>query len=132
MTMGTGFSWDKSTKHKLNTHSSTESEIVAVDNLILQILWARLFMKAQGFAVSDNILYQDNKSAVLLEMNGRASSSKRTRHIEIRYYYVADQVAKGDLRVVWCPTDEMIADFLTKPLQGKAFVKFWDLLMGEV
>jgi hypothetical protein len=87
-------------------------------------------MKAQGFAVSNNILCQNNKSAMLLETNGRASSSKRTRHIEIRYYYVADRVAKGDLRVVWCPTDEMIADFLTKPLQGKAFVKFWDLLMG--
>jgi hypothetical protein len=89
-------------------------------------------MKAQGFAVSNNILYQDNKSAMLLEMNGQALSSKRTRHIKIRYYYVADQVAKGDLRVVWCPTDEMIADFLTKPLQGKAFVKFRDLLMGTV
>jgi len=72
------------------------------------------------------------KIAMQLEMNGRASSSKRTRHIEIRYYYVADRVDKGDLRVVWCPTDEMIADFLTKPLQGKAFVKFWDLLMGAV
>jgi hypothetical protein len=36
------------------------------------------------------------------------------------------------LRVVWCPMDKMIADFLTKPLQGKAFVKFWDLLMGAV
>ena len=72
------------------------------------------------------------KIAMLLETNGRASSSKRTRHIEIRYYYVANQVAKGDLRVVWCPTDKMIADFLTKPLQGKAFVKFWDLLMGAV
>ncbi len=77
-----------------------------------------LFLKAQGFAVGDNILYQDNKSAMLLETNGRASSSKRTRHIEIRYNYVADQVAKGDLRVVWCPTDKMIADFLTKPLKG--------------
>ena len=132
MTMGTGFPLDKSTKHKLNTRSSTESEIVAVDDLIPQILWVRLFLKAQGFAVSDNILYQDNKSAMLLETNGRASSSKRTRHIEIRYYYVANRVAKGDLRVVWCPTDEMIADFLTKPLQGKAFVKFWDLLMGAV
>jgi hypothetical protein len=70
-----------------------ESEIVAVDGLIPQILWVRLFMKAQGIAVSDNILYQDNKSAMLLETNGQASSSKRTRHIEIRYYYVADQVA---------------------------------------
>ena len=82
--------------------------------------------------MSDNILYQDNKSAMLLELNGRALSSKRTRHIEIRYYYVADQVAQGDVRVVWCPTDKMIAGFLTKFLQGKAFVKFWDLLMGAV
>ncbi len=90
MTMGRGFPLDKSTKHKLNTHSSTESEIVAVDNLIPQILWVHLFMKAQGFVVSNNILYQDNMSAMLLEMNGQASSSKRTRHIEIWYYYVAD------------------------------------------
>ncbi len=90
MTMGTGFPLDKSTKHKLNTRSSTESEIVAVDNLIPQILWVRLFLKAQRFAVSNNILFQDNKSVMLLETNGRASSSKRTRHIEIWYYYVAD------------------------------------------
>ncbi len=63
------------------------------------------------------------RSAMLLEMNGRTSSSKRTRHIEIRYYYVANQVAKG-----W-PWGR---DFLTKPLQGKVFIKFWDLLMGAV
>ena len=72
------------------------------------------------------------RSAMLLETNGRTLSSKRTRHIEIWYYYVANRVAKGDLRVVWCPTDKMIADFLTKPLQGKAFIKFWDLQMGAV
>ena len=87
-------------------------------------------MKAEGFIVRDNILYQDNKSAMLLGTNGRASSSKRTRHIKIWYYLVANQVAKGDLRIVWCLTEKMIADFLTKPLQGKAFVKFRDLLMG--
>jgi hypothetical protein len=132
MTMGTGFPSDKSTKHKLNTRSSTESEIVAANNLIPQIFWARLFMKAQGFAVSNNILYQDNKSAMLLETNRQASSSKHTRHTEIRDYYVTNQVAKGDLRVVWYPTDKMIADFLTKPLQGKALIKFRDLLMGAV
>ncbi len=120
------------TTHKLNTRSSTESEIVAVDDLILQILWTHLFMKAQGFVVRDNILYQDNKSAMLLETNERSLSSKRTRHIKIYYYNVADLIAKGDLRVVWGPTDKMIADFLTKPLQGKAFVKIWDLLMGAV
>ena len=89
-------------------------------------------MRAQGIEVRDNILYQDNKSAMLLETNGQASSSKRTKHSNFWYYYVADRVAKGDLRIVWCPTDKMIADFLTKPLQGKAFVEFRNLLMGAV
>jgi hypothetical protein len=98
--------------------------------MVPQILWARLFMKAQGIKVRHSILYQENKSAILLVENGRASSSKRTKHIEIRYYYVADQIAKGDLSIVWCPMDQMIADFLTKPLQGKVFVQFRDLLMG--
>jgi len=97
MTMGRGFPLDKSTKHKLNTRSSTESEIVAVNDLIPQILWVRLFIRVQGgFEVRDNILYQDNRSAILLETNGRASSSKRTKHVNIRYYYVADRVATQD------------------------------------
>ena len=63
------------------------------------------------------------RSAMLLKTNGQTLSSKRTRHIEIWYYYVADQVAKGS------PWGQ---DFLMKPLQGKAFVKFRDLLMGAV
>ena len=87
-------------------------------------------MKAQGFKVNDNIIYQDNISAMLLEKNGRSSSGKRTKHINIRYYYVADKIAKGEVNVIWCPTDQMVADFLTKPLQGKAFVEFRDKLMG--
>jgi hypothetical protein len=132
LTMGTGCPVVSSTKQKCNVRSSTVGELVAVDEMLGQILWTRLFMLEQGIKVSDNILYQDNKSAILLETNGRASSSKRTKHIEIRYYYVADHIANGDLSIVWCPTDKMIADFLTKPLQGKVFQKFRDVLMGAV
>ena len=132
LTLGRGCPTVQSTKAKCNTRSSTISELVAVDEMLAQILWTRLFMKAQGIEVSDNILYQDNKSAILLEKNGRASSSKRTKHIEIRYYYVADRITKGDLTVVWCPTAKMIADFLTKPLQGRMFIQFRDVLMGAV
>jgi hypothetical protein len=132
LTMGTGCPVATSTKQKANVRSSTIRELVAVNEMMAQILWTRLFMEAQGVKVTDNILYQDNRSAILFERNGRASSSKRTKHIKIRYYYVADPIAKGDLLVVWCPTDKMIADFLTKPLQGKVFKKFRDLLMGAV
>ena len=56
MTMGTGFPLDKSTKHKLNTRSSTESEIVAVDDLILQIFWVRLFFEGSGICCKQHHL----------------------------------------------------------------------------
>ena len=75
---------------KLNTCSSTISEIVAVDDMMAQIMWTWLFMKAQCIKVTDNILYQYNKSVIPLEKNGRASSFKRTKHIEVWYYYVAN------------------------------------------
>ncbi len=130
--MGTGCPLVTSTKQKCNVRSSTICELVAVDKMIDQILWTWLFMQAQGIKGTDNILYQNNKNAILLETNGWASSSKRTKHIKIRYYYVADRIAKGDLSVVWCPTNKMIVDFFTKPLQGKVFQQFRDVLMGAV
>ncbi len=83
LTLGTGAPVVTSTKQKLNMRSSTISEVVAVDDMIPQILWTRLFMQEQGIKVTDNILYQDNKSAILLEKNERASSSKWTKHIKI-------------------------------------------------
>ncbi len=132
LTMGTGCAVATLTKQKANVRSSTIGELVAVDEMMAQILWTRLFMIAQGVKVTNNILNQDYRSAILLEKNGRASSSKRTKHIGIRYYYVADRIAKGYLSVVWCPTDKMIADYLTKPLQGKVFRQFRDMLMGAV
>ena len=88
-------------------------------------------MKAQGFKVVDNVVYQDNQSAILLERNGRASSSKRTRQIEIRYYFATDRIAKKDLSVKWCSTSNMLADFMMKPLQDKVFMKLRDIIMGS-
>ena len=80
--------------------------------------------------MNDNIIYQDNKSSILLEKNGKGSSSKRTKHINIRYFFVTDRIAQGEVNVEWCPTGAMIGDFATKPLQGALFKKFRDLIMG--
>ena len=85
-----------SRKQKLNTLSSTKAELVGVDNAINMILWTWSFLKAQWYDVSDNTLYQDNKSTILLETNGKRSSTQRTRAINIRYIFVTDQVEKGD------------------------------------
>ena len=96
------------------------------------ILWTRYFLEAQGYGVQENIVYQDNLSAILLEKNGKASSSKRTKHINVRYYFVTDRIKKGDMSVEWCPTEDMTGDFMTKPNQGSTFTKFRDQLMGVV
>jgi hypothetical protein len=87
-------------------------------------------MKAQGYGVKDNVLFQDNKGSILLEKNGKASSSKRTKHINIRYFFITACVKKEEVSVVWCPTGDMIGDFATKPLQGALFRKFRDQIMG--
>ena len=89
-------------------------------------------MEAQGYHVRDNVLFQDNKSAMLLEKNGTASSSKCTKHINIRYFFITDRVNKGDISLAWCPTADMVGDFMMKPLQGALFQKFRDQIMGVV
>jgi hypothetical protein len=65
------------------TKSSTEAKLVGVSDVLPQVIWTRIFLVAQGYDVRDSLVYQDNKSAILLEENGQASSSKRTRHIDI-------------------------------------------------
>jgi hypothetical protein len=89
-------------------------------------------MEAQGYQVPDNILFQDNKSAIFLEKNGKASSSKCTKHVNIRYFFITNHVNKGNISLVWCPTGDMIGDFMTKPLQGALFRKFRDQITGVV
>ena len=128
--MGRGFPFVSSTKQKLNTQSSTESEVVAVDDCMPAICWTRYFLEDQGYGVNDTIVFQDNQSAILLEKNGKASSSKRTKHINIRYFFITDRINNGDMRVEWCSTESMVGDFPTKPLQGRKFQHFRDVIMG--
>jgi hypothetical protein len=130
MTLGQGSVYSASTRQKLNTKSSTETEVVATADILPQAIWTRYFMNAQGHQITDNLMTQDNLSAKLLENNGRGSSSKRTRHINIRYFFITDRIKAGEVRVAYCPTEEMVADFFTKALQGSLFKKFRDLIMN--
>ena len=130
MTMGKGAIYASSTRQKINTRSSTEAELVGVNDTMPQIVWTRNFLQAQGYNLGPSDVYQDNQSAMLLEKNGKASSGRRTRHINIRYFFVTDRVAKGELIIKYCPTKEMLADFLTKPLQGTPFRQFRDTIMN--
>ena len=104
--------------------------MVGADDFMPSILWTRYFMMAQDYEVQDNVVFQDNRSAILLENNGKASSSKRTKHINIRYFFITDQIQKKNVSVKWCPTIAMLGDYMTKPLQGNLFKRFRDFIMG--
>ena len=130
LTMGQGAALSGSRKQKINTRSSTEAELVGVDEELSMILWSRYFLLAQGYDIKDNILYQDNQASMKLEKNGRKSSGKRTKHIDIRYFYVADKVKGGEISIEYCPTGDMIADYFTKPLQGSQFRSFRNTILG--
>ena len=57
-------------------------------------------------------------------VSGKKSSSKRTLALNIRYFFITDQVESGNVSIEYCPTKSMITDFFTKPLQGELFLKF--------
>jgi hypothetical protein len=131
MMFGQGSVQLMSKKQKLNTKSSTEAKLVGADDASVLILWTKQFLEDQGYSLNENILHQDNKSTILLQENGRKSSGSRTRALNIRYFFLMDQIEKGNVKIVFCPTGEMLADYLSKPLQGKMFTYLKKKLMGH-
>ena len=130
LSLGKGAPYSGCQKQKVNGKSSTEVELIAVDDFVGQVLWTQYFLQAQGYEVPKSVVYQDNQSAILLEKNGRMSGSKRTRHINVRYYFITDRVNKGEIKIEFCPTGNMVADVFTKPLQGAAFRKFRNAILN--
>ena len=131
LTLGKGAVTSVSTKQKVNTRSSTESELVGVDDVVAKILWTKQFMEAQGFKVKLNIVYRDNTSSMKLEQNGKSSSGKRTRHFNNKYFYITDLIKRNEMKIEYCPTDKMWADYMTKPLMGSKFKSFWKWIMNS-
>ena len=130
MSMGGGAVTSFYCKHKMNGRSSTKAEIIGTHDAIQQVQWTNHFMEAQGYDITKNIMYQDNKSAILLDSNGKMSISKRTKHIHVRLFNIKDVIERCDMSVEYCPTGEMWADIFTNPLQGIAFKKIRAMLMN--
>jgi len=104
--------------------------LVAVDDAIGQVLWARHFLLAQGMAINMTTIYQDNKSTILLTENGSTSSSKHTKHLYVHYYFDTDKIKKGEVKVEHCSMRDMLADFFTKPLQGSIFTRMQEKILN--
>jgi hypothetical protein len=106
---------------KCNTKSSTETESISFTDKLADIIWMRYFIECQGYDIDEYVVFQDIMSMLLLEKNGRISSSKWTKHIKAKYFLIKDYYDAEEIDVKFFPTDEMWADVLTKPLQGQKF-----------
>jgi hypothetical protein len=129
ITLGGGPVIASSLKQALVCKSSTESELVGVSDFASAVIGLRDFVIAQGYEIEPATVWQDNMSTLALIQRGRPASD-RSRHIHIRYFFVKERVTTGELRFAHKRTEEMVADILTKPLQGEIFLRLRALLLN--
>ena len=132
MTLGWGCLIAFSCKQKMNTRSSTEAELIAVDDMISDIIWTKNFIEAQGYKVEENYIYQDNQSTIKLIQNGMASAGKRSRHLNIRHFFVKDKNDSKEVTTVYRPTLDMLGDYFSKPTQGSLNKHQRGKVMGRI
>ena len=106
-------------------------EAIGMSNMLLHNMWLYNFISEQVHAIKENILYHDNHSAMKKEHNGRNSCTCNLRHISINYFFVKDRVDKAEVTIQYCPSEYMLPDYLTKPLQSKMFKLYCDIVMGH-
>ena len=129
ISLGGGPTFVKSAKQRLVSKSSTEAELIGLSDMLSNIIWHREFLEHQGYVMRAAEVYEDNTSAISLAEKGH-STSERTRHVNVRYFFIKDRMEKGEIKINYLPTSEMIADILTKPLQGELFRKLRDKLLN--
>jgi hypothetical protein len=121
----------KSLKQKLVTTSSTEAELVAIYDALDFVLWMRDIMEFLHCSQGTTTIYQDNTSTICMAHMGRGSSSSRTKHIKLRYFWIKQFIDDKTFIIEHLPTDNMIADFFASPRMGQHFRKMRELVMGR-
>ena len=119
-----------SKKQSVVAKSSTEAELIALDagaeiaERFQMLLYEFKMVKKPG------VVYQDNKSTILLAEAGRPLS-RATKHIKVRYFSIKEKLDQGLFKIEYLPTEEMVADILTKPLATEAFLRLRPILLGR-
>jgi hypothetical protein len=118
----------KSTKHKINSKSSAESELIALSDHAGIAIHGQRFLKSLKIDTAC-IIYQDNTSTK--EMITNQNINDKSKHIKIRYYWLKERVREGEVIIQYIPTDQMLADLMTKSVQGKLFIELRDKVLNN-
>jgi len=129
ITLGRGVVLAKSSSQKIVTKSSCEAELVTLSDGASLGMYLKNFMFEAGMGDAPGTIREDNMSTIKMAKNGR-SNSDRTKHINIRYFFVKQFLDSGEFNIEHCATENQIADILTKPLQGDHFLRLRDILLG--
>jgi hypothetical protein len=129
--LGNATIYCRSSKQKLNSKSSTESELVAISDGLPMTIWTYNFIEAQEGHCEPVILLQDNQSTLTMIERGQ-HIGESTRHINIRYFFIHHWIMSEIVDAHYCPTLYMWADLLTKPLSGLLFIRMVLHIMGEL
>lgn len=120
----------KSIKQKLVATSSTEAELICIHDGMDYLLWMRRVLEWLGFPQETTTLYQDNTSTITMAHMGRGSSGSRTKHIDIRYFFIKQFIDAKLVEIDHLGTDHMLGDFFASPRQGQDFRHARDVIMG--
>jgi hypothetical protein len=119
---GGAVSW-KSQKQEIIALSTTEAEYVAMTHATKEALWLRSFVgEIFGKIEEPTTVYGDNQSAIALTKDQQYHA--RTKHIDIRFHFIRWIVAEGKIKLTYCPTEDMLADCLTKALPSAKLKHF--------
>ena len=106
-------------------------ELAWVTERLLKTLSHRLFMEAQRYSLKHRVASQDNKSAIVMETSEKRSCTKRARNLNVHYFYIKELIDRKEVDLNWCPTENMLADFFSKPLQVNLFRNLRSVVLGN-
>jgi hypothetical protein len=114
ITLGSAPVYSKSYKLKIITRSSSEAELVVLEEASTFTGWYKHLLLDLGIDVGPIPIYQDNKSTIILAAQG--GSFQRTKHLMMKQFYVKERIDCNEACLRHLSTDKMVADLLTKPL----------------
>jgi len=110
--------------------SSTEAEYMAVSSAAQEAIFLRRLLDDLGFPQSGpTTIFEDNQGCIYLSEN--SGLQQRTKHIDLRYYFIRERIENGEVKLVYIRTDKQLADLLTKPLLRQRMVDLRDKVLGH-
>ena len=107
--------------------SSTEAKYIAASLSSQELIWISSLLNGLNFKQDEpTILNEDNQGTISLSTNPK--NQAKTKHIDIEFHFIREKIKNCEIQLEYCPSEDMIADMLTKPFGRVKYKKFRDLM----